>query len=80
MTNAVGVDTRIYIVVRHKPTGRRFAMNQRYIYIEATDAEMDAAVAKNVDDWDGWKPTHEYQMPVWAYKLNKEEFFAVWAF
>jgi hypothetical protein len=69
-----------YVVVQHKQTGKAFAMSRGY---KLMNADVPTAVKvwmirNSVQDWEGWMPTEEAQLPEWTRGLNESEFHAYW--
>ena len=76
-----------YVIVRHKGTGRAFSLGRRYDIFNADLGIIDPP-EKFVDDWDGWLPTFDWQMPSWVSEQLDEmdleiltgHFHAYWMF
>ena len=69
-----------YVLVRHTDTGRAFALSRGYKLMSA-DVPMTVKlwmIRNKVQDWQGWMPTEEEQLPKWVRGVDENEFHAYW--
>ena len=69
-----------YVVVQHKETGKAFAMSRGY-ELMSSNVPLNVIrwmVSNSVQDWEGWMPTEEAQLPKWVKGMNENEFHAYW--
>jgi hypothetical protein len=69
-----------YVLVQHKDSGKAFTMSRGY---KLMNADVPTTVKlwmihNKVQDWEGWMPTEEEQLPEWARNRNENEFHAYW--
>lgn len=76
----------IYVIVRHKPTCRAFALDRGYKLLGTLEADqleiirvlLNENPKRKLEDWMDWKPTADWQMPDWARDLPDKEFLGIW--
>ena len=67
----------IYVIVKHKPTGRCFTLDRTYAQIDKECNMSDEEMNITVQDGDNWFPT--FGVPLWAKLADDEsQFIAYW--
>lgn len=77
-----------YVVVVYRPDeselSRGYVLGGNYNLLdrEASEEQIEGAIAHHVSSWHGWVPTGANQRPLWAAKLEQTEgalvFTAYW--
>ena len=67
----------IYVIVKHKLTGRCFTLDRTYAQIDKECTMSDEEMNIVTENWDGWFPTSG--VPLWAKHVDDEsQFVAYW--
>lgn len=69
-----------YVVVQHKETGKAFALSRGY-NLMSSNVPLNVIrwmISNSVQDWEGWMPTIDHQLPTWVKGKDENEFHAYW--
>lgn len=75
------IDTVLYCVVIHRPTGRAFGLGRGYhLTGEQLSADTVREFMRNSiqDKCDSWLPSQSCQRPTWVERYPDREFTAFW--